>query len=134
MNLAQKKTIEKNYLPLVDEFDLHLPTVPTVPGNLTNQSRRKEILDEIEESQAKVLVLLGDKPIQWFLRYYVDTWKRLSDFPEYGQLYPVEINGKSMKILPLAHPRQIAKLGRFSQKWYDLHQNWLDQSPSRIIE
>jgi hypothetical protein len=68
------------------------------------------------------------------LKYDVDTWKRLSDFPEYGQLYPVEINGRTVEILPLAHPRQMAKLGRSSQKWYDLHQAWLDQTPSGIIE
>jgi uracil-DNA glycosylase len=133
MNPAQKKTIEKNYLPLVDDFDLPLPTLPTVPKKLSDEIRRKEILSEIEESQAKVLVLLGDKPIQWFLKYYVDTWKRLSDFPEYGHLHPVEINGRSIEILPLAHPRQIAKLGRSSQKWYELHQNWLDQKPYRIF-
>jgi uracil-DNA glycosylase len=134
MNPAQKKTIEKNYLPLVDKYGLPLPTVPPVPSKLTDQARREEILNEIEESQAEVLVLLGDKPIQWFLKYYVDTWKRLSDFPEYGQLYPIEINGRSLEILPLAHPRQIAKLGRSSQKWYDLHQAWLDQTPLGIIE
>jgi len=134
MNPAQKKTIEKNYLPLVDEYDLPLPTFHSVPRKLTDEIRRKEILNEIEMSQAKVLVLLGDKPIQWFLKYYVDTWKRLSDFPEYGQLTPVEINGRSLEILPLAHPRQIARLGTSSQKWYDLHQAWLDQTPSGIIE
>jgi hypothetical protein len=96
MNPAQKKTIEKNYLPLVDKFDLPLPTLPPVPGKLTDQVSRKGILDEIEESQAKVLVLLGDKPIQWFLKYYVDTWIRLSDFPQYGQLHPVEIKGRNI--------------------------------------
>ena len=133
MNPTQKKTIEKNYLPLIEAYGLPLPTFPTVPGKLTDETRRKEILNEIEESQAKVLVLLGDKPIQWFLKYYVDTWKRLSDFPIYGQLHPVEINGRSLEILPLAHPIQIARLGTSSQKWFDLHQDWLGQSPSSII-
>jgi len=133
MNPAQKKTIEKNYLPRLDEFDLPTPTVPTVPGKLTDENRRKEILSEIEESQARVLILLGDKPIQWFLKYCVDLWKRLSDFPKYGQLYPVEINGRLLEILPLAHPRQTARLGTSSQKWYDLHQQWLEENPSRMI-
>jgi hypothetical protein len=53
MNPAQKITIEKNYLPLVDEFDLPLAVFPTVPRKLTDQVRRKEILDEIEESRQK---------------------------------------------------------------------------------
>jgi hypothetical protein len=98
------------------------------------QQKALAYLEELEESQAEVLVLLGDKPIQWFLKFYEDTWKRLLNFPRYGQLYPVEIDGRSMEILPLAHPRQIARLGSSSQKWYDLHQEWLESTPSKIIE
>jgi uracil-DNA glycosylase len=129
MNTSQKRAIGKNYLPLVDKFDLPVPTVPSVPRKLTDETRREEILNEIEESQAEVLILLGDKPIQWFLKYYIDNWRRLSDFQQYGQPHPIEIKGRSLNLLPLAHPRQIAKLGRSAQKWYDLHQAWLDQSP-----
>ena len=88
------------------------------PVNWVQQDRRlgtghavMQAMPDVPDGAA-VLVLLGDKPIQWFLKYYVDTWKRLSDFPEYGQLYPFEINGQSLEILPLAHPRQVAKLGR----------------------
>jgi hypothetical protein len=105
MNPAQKRTIEKNYLPLVEAYGLPLPTFPTVPRKLTTETRRDEILNEIEESQAEVLVLLGDKPIQWFLKFHDDTWKRLSDFTEYGQLYSTLMNGRPMGIFPLAHPR-----------------------------
>lgn len=129
MNPAQRRAVEANYLPLLDDYHLPVPAVPTVPRKLTDETRCQEILREIEKSQAKVLILLGDKPIQWFLKYYVDTWGRLSDFPQYGQVHPVQINGRELEILPLAHPRQIARLGRSSKKWFELHQAWLDQPP-----
>lgn len=133
MNPSQKKTIEKNYLPLVDEYHLPIPTFPTVPSRLSDETRRNEILSELEESQANILVLLGDKPIQWFLKFFDKTWNRLADFPDYGALYEAKIEGKNYQILPVAHPRQIARLGTSSKKWYDLHQNWLQQSPEKLI-
>ena len=125
MNPAQEKAIEKHYLPLVEESHLAIPTLPKVPAKLTNEIRRKEILDELKESQAELLILLGDQPIRWFLKYFMDEWTRLSDFPQYGQRHRINIKGLELDLLPLAHPRQIAKLGRSSQKWYDLHQEWL---------
>jgi hypothetical protein len=30
-----------------------------------------------------------------------------------------------MQVLPLAHPRQIARLGSSSVVWYKLHQAWV---------
>lgn len=134
MNPSQKKTIEKNYLPLVDEYSLPIPTFPSVPFRLSDEDRRKEILTEIKESLADVLVLLGDKPIQWFLKYYDKTWNRLSDFPDYGSLYEITLEGKKISVLPLAHPRQIARLGTSSKKWYDVHQKWLQHSPEKLIK
>ena len=125
LNPSQRKAIERTYLPLIEAYGLPIPTVPPVPKKITDEARREEILQEIAESKAKVLVLLGDKPIQWFLRHYLDQWKRLSDFKKYGELHPVEIKGIHLDVLPLAHPRQIARLGRSSQKWYEVHQEWL---------
>ena len=60
--------------------------------------------------------------------------EKTRDLPRKSPLYPVEINERSIEILLLAHPRQIAKLGRSSQKWYELHQAWLERTPSEIIE
>jgi hypothetical protein len=81
--------------------------------------------------------LLGDKPIQWFLKHFDHRWNRLSDFAQnedsYGQLHSTQIKGKKIKILPLAHPRQIAKLGQSSAKWYQYHQAWMHQSAHDLI-
>ena len=34
------------------------------------------------------------------------------------------INGKIVKVLPLAHPRQIGALGAHNEKWYQAHRDW----------
>jgi hypothetical protein len=83
------------------------------------------------------LILLGDKPIEWFLGHFDDRWKKLSDFgyeeKAYGRLWSAYIDGKEIRILPLAHPRQIAKLGRSSIIWYNLHKTWIDTYASKLL-
>jgi uracil-DNA glycosylase len=129
VNPSQSKAIERAYLPIVSKFGLAQPTVPHLPTMLTDANRRKAILAEIQASEAKVLILLGDKPIQWFLSYFDNRWRRLSDFGYenhfYGQLHKARLDNMELNILPLAHPRQIAKLGHSSSLWYDVHQEWL---------
>ena len=48
----------------------------------------------------------------------------------YGKCTDVEIGGKMIKVLPLAHPRQIARLGS-SKKWYVIHQKWLAEQNNK---
>jgi hypothetical protein len=138
VNPSQSKAIERAYLPVASKYGLAEHSVPPVPNRLTDENRRKVILDEIIESESKILILLGDKPIQWFLSFFDNHWRRLSDFgsdnQSYGQLHKVELNGNKMNFLPLAHPRQIAKLGRSSIIWYDAHEKWINQSSSKIAQ
>jgi hypothetical protein len=62
-----------------------------------------------KESRAKLLILLGDKPIEESLRYYF-TCERLSQLTDngenYGKIISVNIDGYSVDILPLVHPCQ----------------------------
>ena len=136
VNPSQIKAIERAYLPIVSKYGLAKNSVPHLPNPLTDGIRRMEILEEIIESESKVLILLGDKPIQWFLNYVDDHWKKLSDFgrdfKSYGQLHKVPIGNREIYILPLAHPRQIAKLGMSSAVWYELHERWIDQSANMV--
>ncbi len=138
VNPKQRNAIINNYEPFIEEYDLPIPTVPEIPGQLTDHKRRAAIFDEFIESGANTLILLGDKPIIWFLKYYDQRWKRLSDFSQnedsYGQLHSTQIKRKTFRILPLAHPRQIAKLGRSSAKWYEYHQTWMHQSAHKIFQ
>ncbi len=137
VNPKQRKAIINNYEPFIEDYNLPIPTVPEVPGQLTDHKRRAAILEELIESSADTLILLGDKPIIWFLKYYDQRWKRLSDFSQnedsYGQFHSTIIKGKIIQLLPLAHPRQIAKLGSSSAKWYEYHQSWKDQSAQKIF-
>ena len=136
VNPAQLKATERSYNPIVKEYSLPKYSVPSLPHPLTNENRRKEILGEILESKADVLVLLGDQPIKWFLSHFDNRWKNLCDFGEppmdYGKLHETKLGRKPIKILPLAHPRQIGKLGSSLEKWYSAHQNWLKNSATKI--
>ncbi len=128
-NPAQAKAIERAYLPLVKKYKLPLPTAHPVPTKLTDEIRRNAILDELQQSGASTLILLGDQPVRWFLSYLDSRWQRLSDFMRdgcgYGTIHRANIDRKPIDILPLAHPRQIAKLGHASPIWYKHHQDWL---------
>jgi hypothetical protein len=64
--------------------------------------------------------------------------RNLSDFgrdaKSYGQLHKARVGGKEINVLPLAHPRQIAKLGMSSVVWHETHERWIDQSASKIAD
>jgi hypothetical protein len=124
VNDQQQKAINRAYMPIAAKFGLPVPSIPPVPTRLTDDARRQEILDEIKESKAEILILLGDEPIRWFVRHFDSRWRRLSDFRLYGQLHDCQIDGRKMKLLPVAHPRQVARLGRSSRTWFETHQKW----------
>ena len=128
MNPGQRKALEREYYPLAKELGLPTATLPEVPSILADDSRRKEIQEELEESCAEVLVLLGDQPIRWFLNAFHPNWKCLADFGttpnEYGRLHPMNIGRRSMQVLPVCHPRQAAGLGFHSTRWRELHSHW----------
>ena len=125
MNPSQEAALRREHLPIPD-----WPRVPTV---LADANRRLEILAELEASQASVLITLGDHPLRWFASLF-GAKPRLSDYGEtaatYGQLHPLVINGRTLNLLPLAHPRQIARLGAHSDKWAALHAAWQTNAPT----
>ena len=122
---SQQAAIARAYAPLVEEHGLPTACIPPVPGRLADQARREAILAEIRESKAQTLVLLGDQPIRWFLRHFDDRWGKLADFPAYGEKHPVKLDGLALEVLPLAHPRQVAQLGKSSQRWFEQHRAWV---------
>jgi len=138
MNPSQNEAIKRAYLPAAQKHELPIPTVPSVPTVLADEERRESILSEIRESKASVVRLLGDEPIQWFLSHYDRRWRTLKDFggdnQPYGRLHSAQIDGKELHILPLAHPRQIAKLGQSSLFWHQAHSTWIEQSASEVSE
>ena len=131
MNVNQKKAIEEHYTKEIQElYNLPEATIPEFKeSELNSEKRRKEILEELELSKAKTLILLGDLPIKWFLSFYDKQFKTLSDFgvtsKEYGMEREIQINNKTYNVIALCHPRQADRLGLSNTKWGDLHDKWV---------
>lgn len=128
INDNQLKAIEKAYNPEIKNHGLNEVTIPRRPSIFCDAERCKEILAEIDESKAGMLVLLDDIPIKQFLNKVAKVdYSSLKEYTElygYGAITETLINNRSMKILPLAHPRQIGALGGHSATWFDAHQKW----------
>jgi hypothetical protein len=126
-NEKQRAAIERAYEPRRKALGLPAVTLPPVPAVLADDGRRSAILAEIEVARPDVLVLLGDQPILHFLAHHDRSWRKLSDFgdgDDYGRLHKIELAGKKLHVLPLAHPRQVGGLGTHSSKWRKLHRAW----------
>lgn len=129
LNANQLKAIERAYKPIYKKFGLKEVNIPESDTKFCDQDRCKEILTELEESKAELLILLGDYPIKQFFNSVADTkYSNLQTYVEkvgYGVKSKVTINGREIEILPLAHPRQIGGLGKHSGKWYQTHSDWV---------
>ena len=128
LNSGQVKVITERYNPLIKQYGLNEVTIPERPTVFCDAQRCQEILSELKESQASLLVLLGDIPITQFLNSVADVpYKSLQEYVElygYGNATAATIDGHTINVLPLAHPRQIGALGAHSEKWNILHREW----------
>jgi len=128
INSGQKKAIERCYNKYIGQYGLKPVTVPDRMSKFCDARRAAEILEELKESDARLLVLLGDIPIKQFLKTVADIpYSSLQEYVDlygYGNPTDVTIQGRTIKVLPLAHPRQIGALGTHSEKWYQMHQKW----------
>lgn len=131
MNSGQAEAIKRAYTPLIKSGIVPEINYPEVQYPISNELRRSEIVSEIKESKAKVLILLGDKPIKEFLKYYYPC-KNLAqlckDGKEYGETFTVSIDDYKVEVLPLVHPRQAGKLGKSSKSWGDIHNKWIQRN------
>ena len=128
INDSQKKVIKDKYNPQIAKYGLNEVTIPNRPTVFCDSARCKEILEEMKESQADLLILLGDIPIAQFLNEVASVpYKSLKEYVNlygYGKATNTIIEGRTIKVLPLAHPRQIGGLGFHSKDWHDMHQEW----------
>jgi uracil-DNA glycosylase len=130
LNPNQQKAV-KMYNDIANQFGLPISTIPEFREDEIKENaeqRHLEILNELVQSGANTIILLGDLPIRWFLHYF-DKRTKLSQFGDssdtYGQRHNVIINSKAYSVIPLCHPRNAARLGAFSKKWADLHDEWV---------
>ena len=128
INPSQLKAIKEKYNPLIEEYGLNEVTVPIRPTAFCDEARSREITEELMKSEAELLVLLGDIPIAQYLKKVSDVpFSTLGEYFAlygYGTVTEVTVNGKKIKLLPIAHPRQIGALGAHSEKWNILHKEW----------
>lgn len=130
VNPSQRKAIDSKYEDARKEYGLNDATIPNFDkAELKSEARRDEILAELKESQAEILILLGDLPLKHFLRHFDKRYSRLTDFGEdkenYGKPRKVIIDGKEYEVIALCHPRQAARLGHSSKTWGRLHDGWV---------
>lgn len=128
LNPSQAKVLRDRYEPLIGDYPINPVTIPLRPTVFCSWERSGEITQELMESQAELLVLLGDIPIAQYLKKAVDVpYATLGEYVKlygYGNATEVTINGKRIRVLPVAHPRQIGALGAHSEKWHLAHQQW----------
>ena len=128
LNDGQDKAIKNKYNKYRIKYGLNEVTIPKRPSRFCDIKRCEEIVAELEESKAELLVLLGDIPIKQFLNVVANVnYKSLQEYKErygYGVRSDVTINGRHINVLPLAHPRQIGGLGSHSSEWFTVHQEW----------
>ena len=132
INKNQAEMLEAKYNKYIKDYGLNEVTIPNRPSKFCDAERCKEILAELKESQAELLVLLGDIPIAQFLNVVADvpytTLQQYVDLYGYGIATDAQIDGCTIKVLPLAHPRQIGGLGFHSKDWHAKHHEWEAQS------
>lgn len=138
VNINQRKAIDEIYSPLIEKFNLPPASIDDFrKSELDSEQRRQEILQELEESEAQKIILLGDLPIEWFLNFHDPRFTKLSDFgnsqKDYGREHDIKINNKIYSVIPLCHPRQAGRLGSSSAKWGGLHDYWIKNNSANSV-
>lgn len=135
MNRGQRKAI-KRYSRMTAETNLPPPTVPSteIKSQSVDSPRREEILNEIIESQANVLISLGDLPLKMFLSHYGLDKVRLADYPIYGRLHPFKIGEIEIELLPLIHPRDTLRESGYATRWFEYHKRWLEKDAKELLK
>lgn len=132
MNRGQERAIMRVYANWAKKKVLPDVNWPKVPRNFVTREREQEIVNELKESRAKRVILLGDVPIKQFLRSFMPEAKDLRTLTrngkEYGRTFKVDFDGLKTEVLPLVHPRQASRLGASSKEWSKRHRKWVIDS------
>lgn len=136
-NDRQAAALRRAYDPLIGTLGLPAYDWPSVPAALADAERRTQITAEIAEASPDVLITLGDQPLKWFASSF-GAKARLGSYGEardrYGRLHEIRIGQRTMTLLPLAHPRQVARLGSHSAQWAGLHEHWVKRvAPDLLV-
>lgn len=131
MNPSQALALQRAYRPIMQRFGLPEPTIPLFnKAESDTDQRRAEIVVELKASGAATIVVLGDIPIQQFIRPLSSIPVRnLSHLTQlaggYGKPWRTSLGGHDVQVIGLCHPRQAARLGTSSAFWGEAHDNWM---------
>ncbi len=135
-NDKQAAAIVRAYDPRITEFDLPAFDWPTLPKVLADPTRRAEIAAELTEASPDLLITLGDQPLRWFTSHF-GSKGRLASYgeskQEYGRVHELRLGRRTMMLMPLAHPRQVARLGSYSAEWGGLHEYWASRVAPNVL-
>ena len=137
VNPNQLKAIRRKYARLASRHLMPQASLELAPTRTPGNVRIREIVGELRRSGARTVLLLGDRPIQWFLRAFMEDFNGLSDFGTspsgYGLLHPFDLDGHKLTILPLVHPRQASRLGKSSASWGRIHDEWVQERAPGLL-
>lgn len=134
MNPSQGDAVRERYDPCARHLGLPASDWPAVPRVMADDARRQEILAELLESEAELLVTLGDPPLKWFGKA-LGTRPSVREYgtgADYGVLHDIEVGGRAIRHLPLVHPRQAAGLGGHTVEWHEQHRLWQARAPALL--
>ena len=130
MNPGQESLVKERYNPMAKRYGLKEVRWPRASTKMISETRCDEISKQIGKSSASILITLGDEPLRQFASKF-GAHKQLREYGQdirtYGHFHPITIDGLALKLLPLVHPRQAARLGRHRKDWADLHARWIDK-------
>lgn len=132
-NKIERKSI-KRYNEIHSLYNLPKAEVPTKKEsrNFISKKRLLEIIEELFQSRAEVIITLGQQPIKWFLQEFDKSIGNLLNVKEYGLITEVQIESVKFKLIPLFHPRQLLKEKNIDTRVGLLHYDWIKTKAKKI--
>lgn len=127
---SQGEAIANRFTPVADRMGVERGSLPRRPSTralvelASSSARRDSLRAELLSSEADLLLTLGDEARGAVLGIADDT----RGLPQrivrdgYGQIGTIQLNGKTMEVMPLAHPGFIRQRG--DQRWTDTLEAW----------
>lgn len=133
LNKNERKSIKK-YNNIQGELNLPKASIPTKKDrwNFITKKRFREIIEELFQSRADVIITLGQQPLKWFLKEFDNNVDQLLNIKDYGVLTEVQIESINIKLLPLFHPKQLLKERNRDTRVGLLHYDWLKLKAKKI--
>ena len=98
-----------------------------IKAELIDRERIDEIVNEFDESKTELLITLGGLLLRHIVRHFNSELVSLSSFEKYGQIHDIKIGNKEMLLLPVVQLSQAWKKGKYSRRWYGLHNYWIEK-------